>query len=105
MEADFHGEETGGGGGVADAEARGLPHPRGAPVPGGAAAEEGGRAAGAWRRREAPAAQGRLLPAAGPRVPVRARAAAEACGLQLRVTLRYAPAASVELVNKRGKVA
>jgi hypothetical protein len=61
---------------VADAAAGGLPHPRRAAVPGGAAEEEGGGDAGARRRRQA--TQGRVLPGAGPRVPLRARAAAEA---------------------------
>lgn len=75
---------------MADAEARGLPHPCGAAVPGGAVEEEGRRDGGGGRREQAAGpAQGRVLPATGPRVPVRARAAEGAGGgLKPRVVRR-----------------
>lgn len=69
---------------MGDAEEGGVPHPGHAAMP-GAAEEEAGGAAGAGEG-AAGAAQGQVLPAAGPRVVVRARAAAEA-GVQLRVEL------------------
>jgi hypothetical protein len=43
------------------------------------------------------AAQGRLLPAAEPRVPVRARAATEAGGLQLRMMTSHARRHAVDV--------
>lgn len=70
---------------MGDAEEGGVPHPGGAAAVPGAAEEEAGGAAGAGEG-AAGAAQGRVLPAAGPRVALRARAAAEA-GVQLRVVL------------------
>lgn len=75
---------------MADAEARGLSHTRGAAVSGGADEEEGGVGA-RWQRQASGAAQGRLLQPAGPRGPLRARAVAEASGgLHLRLSLQAA---------------
>lgn len=87
---DVGGGGGGGRGGVADAEARGLPHPCGAAVPGGAVEEEGRRDGGGGRREQAAGpAQGRVLPATGPRVPVRARASEGAGGgLKPRVVIK-----------------